>query len=306
MKSFAGYQLRVPSGEVLGVLALFAKHQIPPAEDAMLDGIGSSVSFVIQQAIADKTLKKSKADLENVVEKLENANNELKDFVYIASHDLKEPVRKISSFGQLLTASLTGKLSEDDHENLTFMIDGATRMQQMVDALLTYSRATTRALDLKEVDLNKIAEQLKNLELSITLENTGGTIEIPEPLPSIKGDPSQVNQLMQNLIGNALKYHKKDVPPKVTILAVEQDNDMARIEIEDNGIGIKPEHYENVFIMFKRLHSKQEYEGSGIGLSVCKKIVERHGGEIGIHSEYGKGTTFWFTLPMSQSQKKRK
>ncbi|MDD5459504.1 MAG: ATP-binding protein [Phycisphaerae bacterium] len=247
-------------------------------------------------------LTASNQQLESTAQKLGQSNKQLQDFVYIASHDLKEPVRKISSFGQILTASLAGKLSEDDHENLTFMIDGATRMQQMVDALLTYSRATTKALDFRDVDLNKIVEQLKTLELSIRLEDTGGTIEIPEPLPVIKGDSTQINQLLQNLIGNALKYHKMDIPPKVIVRAVEQDNGVVRIEIEDNGIGIKPEHYENVFVMFKRLHTKQEYEGSGIGLSVCKKIVERHEGEIGVRSEYGQGTTFWFTLKMLQTQ----
>lgn len=297
LKAFAGYQLRVPGGSVLGVLALFAKHQISSAEDAMLNGISNSVSFVIQQAISDEALRESKAELESAVEKLELANSELKDFVYIASHDLREPARKISSFGALLNNSLAGKLEDDDQENISFMIDGANRMQQMMDSLLVYSRVTTKGAEFQSVDLNEVIERVKEFELAVKLEETGGIIDVPETLPTISGDPTQITQLIQNLIGNALKYQRKGATPEVTIRAREQEGDMVRIEVEDNGIGIKENECEKVFAMFSRLHSRQEYEGTGIGLAVCKKIVERHGGKISVRSTYGKGSTFVFALP---------
>jgi PAS domain S-box-containing protein len=236
-------------------------------------------------------------DITKSNQKLEAANKELQDFVYVASHDLREPLRKISSFGTLLQDSLKGKLDEDQQENFEFMIDGAQRMQDMIDDLLTYSRLTTRAKPPQQVFLNEVIENLKKLELATLLEETGGTIHIPEPLPPVQADPIQMNQLFQNLIGNGLKFHKEGIPPEITIRAHGVENKMIRIEVEDNGIGIDEQYHEQLFVMFKRLHSRAQYEGTGIGLAVCKKIVERHGGNIGVKSTPGKGSTFWFTLP---------
>ncbi|MGA8849868.1 MAG: PAS domain S-box protein [Dehalococcoidia bacterium] len=236
-------------------------------------------------------------EIRKINQKLEEANKELQDFVYIASHDLREPLRKISSFGTLLQDSLKGKLNEDQQENFEFMIDGARRMQDMIDALLTYSRLTTKAKPFEWVDLNKVIEDLKKLELATILDETGGTIHVPEPLPSIQADPSQMHQLFQNLIGNGLKFHKEGIPPEIIIRAHEIDIDMIRIEVEDNGIGIDEKYHGQLFTMFKRLQSREQYEGTGIGLASCKKIIERHGGNIGIKSTSGKGSTFWFTLP---------
>ncbi|HXZ94803.1 MAG TPA: PAS domain S-box protein [Dehalococcoidia bacterium] len=236
-------------------------------------------------------------DIKRINQKLEEANKELQDFVYIASHDLREPLRKISSFGTLLQDSLTGKLNEDQQENFGFMIDGARRMQDMIDALLAYSRLTTKAKAHEWVDLNKVIEDLKKLELATMLDETRGTIHVPEPLPSVQADPSQMHQLFQNLIGNGLKFHKEGIPPEIIIHARNVENNMIRIEVEDNGIGIDENYHDQLFTMFKRLHSRDEYEGTGIGLASCKKIVERHGGDIGIRSTPGKGSTFWFTLP---------
>jgi PAS domain S-box-containing protein len=236
-------------------------------------------------------------DIKKINRKLEEANKELQDFVYVASHDLREPLRKISSFGTLLQDSLKGKLDEDQHENFEFMIDGARRMQDMIDALLTYSRLTTKAKPPEWVDLNKVIEDLKKLELATVLDETGGTIDVPEPLPSVQADLSQMHQLFQNLIGNGLKFHKEGIPPEIIIRAHEVENNMIRIEVEDNGIGIDEKYHGQLFTMFKRLHSREQYEGTGIGLASCKKIVERHGGNIGIKSTLGKGSTFWFTLP---------
>jgi len=236
-------------------------------------------------------------DIKKSNRRLEGANKELQDFVYVASHDLREPLRKISSFGTLLHDSLKGKLDDDQQENLGFMIDGAQRMQDMIDALLSYSRLTTRAKPLQQVFLDEVIENLKKLELATLLDETRGTINIPEPLPPVQADPFQMNQLFQNLIGNGLKFHQKGVPPEIIIRAHGVDNKMIQIEVEDNGIGIDEKYHEQLFVMFKRLHSPAQYDGTGIGLAICKKIVERHGGNIGVKSTPGKGSTFWFTLP---------
>lgn len=261
---------------------------------------------ISRQAILNMVhdLEMEKREAENAKEaleatniKLERSNKELQDFTYIASHDLREPLRKISAFGQLLQESLEGKLDEDEEENFAFMIDGATRMQQMVNDLLVYSRVTTKAKPSERVDLNKVIENLKDVELAVQVEETGGVINVPEPLPPVDADPSQIHQLLQNLIGNGLKYRRKDVAPVITVRSRQEDGKNVRIEVQDNGIGIEETYHANIFGMFKRLYSRDDYEGSGIGLAVCKKIVERHGGEIGVESNSGEGSTFWFTVP---------
>ena len=249
-----------------------------------------------QLLAANQKLESEITEREKAQEALELSNRELKDFVYVASHDLREPLRKISSFGQLLQKSLQGKLSDDEQENLKFMIDGSDRMTMMIDGLLTYSRVNTKDMMFETVDLNKVIEQLKELELGMLLEETGSTIEVTQPLPKVHGDPVQVEQLLQNLIANGIKYRKKDVTPRIIIKAEEVSDNEVRIEVQDNGIGIAPEYREDVFKMFRRLHSRKEYDGCGIGLSVCKKIVSKHGGRIGVESESGKGSTFWFTI----------
>jgi len=265
---------------------------------------------VVRDITERKRLEKEREaflqEMRKINQKLEEANKGLQDFVYIASHDLREPLRKISSFGTLLQDSLKGKLDEDQQENLEFMIGGARRMQNMIDALLTYSRLTTKAKPPEWVDLNKVIEDLKKLELATMLDETRGTIHVPEPLPSVQADPSQIHQLFQNLIGNGLKFHKKEMPPEIIIRAYEVENNVIRIEVEDNGIGINEKYYGQLFTMFKRLHSREQYEGTGIGLASCKKIVERHGGNIGIKSTLDKGSTFWFTLPRGSYLKKSK
>ena len=246
-----------------------------------------------------REVESAKEMLEATNVKLERSNKELQDFAYIASHDLREPMRKISAFGQLLQKSLKGKLDEDEEENFAFMIDGATRMQQMVDDLLLYSRVSTKAKPPERVDLNAVIEDLENVELAVQVEETGGVINVLEPLPPMHADPSQIHQLLQNLLGNGLKYYRKGVPPVITVRGRVVNGNMVRIEVQDNGIGIEEQYCANIFGMFKRLHSREDYEGSGIGLAVCKKIVERHGGEIGVESNQDVGSVFWFTLPIT-------
>jgi len=270
-----------------------------------LKGIVHILADITERKKAEESLNNLNEALESTVQKLSQSNQQLQEFVYVASHDLREPVRKIFSFGQLLVESLKGKLNDDQQENLNFMIDGANRMQQMIESLLVYSRVTTKVAKFEQVDLNEIIEQLKSLELANKLQETEGIILVPEPLPVVKADPAQMRQLLQNLISNGLKFHKKGVLPEVIMRAVSQDNGMVRIEVHDNGIGIKREQYDNAFVMFRRLHSGREYDGTGIGLAVCKKIIERHKGEIGVESTYGQSSTFWFTLPASESLRER-
>ena len=237
--------------------------------------------------------------------KLSQSNQDLQDFTYVASHDLREPLRKISSFGELLNASLQGKLEESDRENLDFMIDGTKRMQRMVDDLLLYSKVSTKEESIDRVDLNQVVSDITKLELATQIEETGAVIEIQEPLPGINADATQIHQLLQNLISNGLKYHREGVPPTIILRAKETPNQQIRVEVEDNGIGIAEEHRNNVFVMFRRLHSRGEYEGTGIGLTICKRIVERHGGDIGVEPASDKGSIFWFTLPTKSSETQR-
>jgi signal transduction histidine kinase len=262
-----------------------------------LDAINEQLHDNQEQLLSmNQQLESEVAERKRIQKALEISNSELTDFVYVASHDLREPLRKISSFGQLLQKSLQGRLSDDEQENLEFMIDGSDRMTMMIDGLLTYSRANTKDILLEIVDLNEVIERLKELELGMLLEETGSIIEIPQPLPKVQADPVQMEQLLQNLIANGIKYRKEGVKPRITIKAKEVPDNKVRIEVQDNGIGIAPEYHDEIFKMFKRLHSRREYDGCGIGLSVCKKIVGRHGGRLGVESEPGVGSTFWFTI----------
>jgi hypothetical protein len=266
-------------------------------------GVLGTYEDITERKQAEENLKKLNGELEQTVARLEETNQELKNFVYIASHDLREPLRKISAFGSMLQKSLEGKVVDDDAENLNFMIDGATRMSKMIEGLLVYSRVSTKAHSAEKVNLNDIIEQLSQLELSVSIEEKNAIIEVPQPLPEVEADPVQIRQLMQNLISNGMKYQAKGNAPQITISSQPAADEMVRINIADNGIGIAPEFQQAIFVMFKRLHSKSEYEGTGIGLAVCKKIVTRHGGQIGVDSEPGKGSTFWFTLPTADQTK---
>lgn len=252
---------------------------------------------ITQRKQDEEKVKRLNSELAGSMTKLKEANEEMKNFVYIASHDLREPLRKITAFGSILEKSLKGKIEPDDAENLRFMIDGASRMNMMIEGLLTYSRVSTKMLPPQAVDLNEIISQLQQLELAVVLQEKKAIVEVPQLLPCVNADPVQVRQLLQNLIANGIKYQSKGNVPKITISCKPAAEGMIRIEVADNGIGIKPEYQASIFTMFKRLHSREEYEGTGIGLSVCKKIVERHGGQIGVESEYGKGSRFWFTMP---------
>jgi len=228
---------------------------------------------------------------------LERSNRELQDFAYIASHDLQSPLRKVVSFSQLLQSSLGDSLSGDDKENLDFLISGALHMQRLINDLLSYSRVTTKGKPLEPVGLKAQLKEVLDIGLAARLESTGGKIIVEGRLPDVMADPTQLYQLLQNIIDNALKYHRDEAPPEVTVSAARGRDGFVRVEVRDNGIGIDGQYYGKIFKMFQRLHGAEKYEGTGIGLSVCQRIVKRHGGDIGVCSIPGTGTTFWFTLP---------
>ena len=175
-------------------------------------------------------------------------------------------------------------------------------MTKMISGLLTYSRVTKNGALFKTVDLNEIIEQIKQLELAVLLEETAGTIEVPSPLPKVCADPVQITQLLQNLIANGIKYRTDGVRPKIVIEAEQLSSGKIKIEVQDNGIGIDEKYHQQIFAMFSRLHSRQDYDGVGIGLAVCKKIVERHDGQIGVESVSQAGSTFLFTLSAAKEK----
>jgi len=248
------------------------------------------------------------AERKRAEEALQISNGELRDFIHMASHDLREPLRKISSFGQLLKDSLNGKLENEDQESLEFMIDGAERMTQMIEVLLAYSRVNTKTVVSETVDLYELVKQLEQLELAALLEETGAIIEIPQPMPKVQADPVLIRQLLQNLIINGIKYRKEAIQPRILMRAEQIAEDAVRIELQDNGIGIEKEHHKHLFKMFTRLHPSQKNTGPGTGLAICKKIVDKSGGQIGVESKISVGSTFWFILPASKSleQEQRK
>jgi two-component system, LuxR family, sensor kinase FixL len=249
--------------------------------------------------------KKAEADLERYATQLERSNRELQDFAYITSHDLQEPLRKIQAFGERLKVKHGSKLGEDGNDYVERMRSSSARMQTLINDLLMYSRLTTKALPFSPTDLAVIAnEVISSLELSI--EETHGRVEIGE-LPVIDADPVQMRQLLQNLIHNGLKFSRENVAPVVKVYANNEKqptNLLNKFElvVEDNGIGFDEKYLDRIFQPFQRLHGRGEYEGSGIGLSVCRKIVERHGGDITAKSQPGLGSKFMITLPVKQVQ----
>ncbi|MBF0168939.1 MAG: DUF3365 domain-containing protein [Alphaproteobacteria bacterium] len=227
---------------------------------------------------------------------LGRSNAELEQFAYAVSHDLQEPLRMVASYVQLLGRRYQGKLDADADAFIGFAADGAKRMQRMITDLLDYSRVQSKSDPFQPVALSEALDlALGNLDLII--QETEAKLSLPVGgMPTILGDKSQLGRLFQNLIGNAIKYRDTGRPPEITI-AVTWKKPFWALSIQDNGIGIEPQHFERIFRVFQRLHGRDKYEGSGIGLAICKKIVERHGGRIWVESQPGQGACFCFTLP---------
>jgi signal transduction histidine kinase len=229
-------------------------------------------------------------------QELVRANEELRQFAYVASHDLKEPLRMIGSYTQLLERRIKDNLGETEKMFVHYITDGVGRMNKLLDALLKYATVGKSDEALVETDLNKIAE-IATVNLKVRIEEAEATIHI-EQLPYVKVYSSQMTQLFQNLIGNAIKFRRPNVKPVIRV-ACRDMGDSYKIQIIDNGIGIPEDSQSRVFDIFQRLHARTEYEGTGIGLAICQKIAQRHGGEIGVESNEGEGSTFYFSLPKS-------
>lgn len=242
--------------------------------------------------------KTAEEQLRIYADRLENSNRELQDFASVAAHDLQEPLRKIQAFGDRLSTRFRDTLPAEGQDFLQRMLVSAGRMRRLIDDLLTYSRITTQAKPFAPTDLNEVlAEVLSDLEVRI--EQAKGVVEV-QPLPTIGADAMQIRQLLQNLVSNGLKFHRPNEAPRVTVSAkVEGDNCV--LTVADNGIGFDVKYLDRIFTIFQRLHGRQEYEGTGVGLAVCRRIVERHGGTISAESKPGEGARFLVTIPLQHS-----
>jgi PAS domain S-box-containing protein len=237
--------------------------------------------------------KESEAALRAAHEELKRSNAELEQFAYVASHDLQEPLRMVSSYTQLLMRRYGDRLDGDAREFTAYIVDGATRMKQLIEDLLAYSRVGTKGKEFKPVHV-EAALRRAIVNLRAAIEESGAAVTY-DLLPTVRGDDTQIAQLFQNLIGNALKFRSASVP-RIHVSWAEKPAEH-EIVVADNGIGIEPQYFERIFMVFQRLHNKGEYPGTGIGLAICKKVVERHGGRVWVESTPGEGSAFHFTLP---------
>ena len=268
------------------------QHSKLKENDRFLTNIFSSVK---DGDITDR--KKAEEEVTNVLEEIKRSNSELEQFAYIASHDLQEPLRMISGFANLLEKRYKDSLDKDAKDFIDFIIDGTTRMHDLINDLLTFSRIGTQGKVFKPTDMNVVLEAtLNNVRISAIETNA---IITCDPLPVVIADESQMAQILQNLISNAIKFHGA-VHPKIHISGETKKNEWI-FTITDNGIGIDSKDFERIFVIFQRLHKKGEYSGTGIGLTVCKKIIQRHGGKIWVESELKKGSIFHFSIPRNQN-----
>ena len=282
-------------GGLIGVLQLSDKFEGEFTEDdqEQLVKLATLYGPIFELQYVNDDLQRQAASLRQATLELQRSNAELEQFAYVASHDLQEPLRMVTSYLQLLERRYKAKLDQDAEEFIGFAVDGASRMQTLIQDLLTYSRVGTRGVAFDPTDCDEVLGRvLANLEVAI--EESGAEINQGE-LPNIAVDASQLSQLLQNLIGNAIKFRGDD-PPRIRVEAERREEDWL-FWVRDNGIGIDPRHGERIFQVFQRLHGIGQYRGTGIGLAVCKKIVERHQGAIWVESQEGAGSTFYFTIP---------
>ncbi|MFQ6099967.1 MAG: GAF domain-containing protein [Anaerolineae bacterium] len=305
--------------QVIGVINVESAETNAFTEDdrRLLSTLANNLAILIERARLFEKVEAARTELQERAEALARSNAELEQFAYVASHDLQEPLRKVRAFGDRFEAKYADMLDERGRDYLERMQGAASRMQEMINDLLTLSRVTTRAQPFVPVDLRQLADEAVS-DLEIRIERSSGRVEIDE-LPTIEADPIQMRQLLGNLIGNALKFQRKGKSPVVKVygklldgqerhgepapgseMATATDSAKCQIFVQDNGIGFDEKYLERIFQPFQRLHGRSEYEGSGMGLAICRKIAERHGGSITAQSTPGQGATFIVTLPVNQ------
>lgn len=286
----AGFALPIlVAAESVGVLEFFSYQTLEP-DTQMLEvmaPIGIQLGRVIERKRTEEAIARQTAELLR-------SNAELEQFAYVASHDLQEPLRMVGSYTQLLARRYKGKLDDDANEFINYAVDGATRMQNLINDLLAYSRVGTRVKEFKPTDCEAVLQRVLT-NLQVAMADTDATVT-HDPLPTVWGDEGQLGQLLQNLIGNAIKFHGPALP--TVHVGAQREDENWLFTVRDNGIGLDPQYADRIFVIFQRLHNKEEYPGTGIGLAICKKIVERHDGRIWVESQPGQGTTFYFTLPL--------
>jgi signal transduction histidine kinase len=293
-------QEKVRRGYSLGAVDYLFK---PVVLEILRAKVAAFIELFRQRDALQRALLRAQAAERKLAEQaadLRRSNEELEQFAYVASHDLKEPLRMVTSYMQLLARRYQGKLDADADEFIAFATEGAERMRALIDDLLKYSRVGTRGNDFTPADCGAIVDlALANLEVAIAESRAQVRVD---PLPSVLADPRQVEQLFQNLLANAIKF-RSQIPPQISVTAC-RDADSSNgqrpswhFKVSDNGIGLDPQFADKIFLIFQRLHQRGEYAGTGIGLAVCKKIVERHGGRIWVESQPGQGATFHFTIP---------
>jgi light-regulated signal transduction histidine kinase (bacteriophytochrome) len=304
-------------------------HDWTTDELTLLDEVRARLIIAVARAEAEQALQQSEQQYRLLSEELEvrvaqrtqeltqanqdlrRSNDNLQQFAYVASHDLQEPLRKIQSFGDMLLQQPTMPLDEQSNYMLQRMVDAGSRMSKLVSDLLTFSRIKTQQESFDEVSLQQIVERVLDT-LDMAIERAGAQIDV-RPLPSIKGDATQLGQLFQNLLSNALKFAPLDRPPVISIRSEEREKDdipaqlqpnstaqrFYQITVSDNGIGFDDKYVDRIFRVFQRLHGKNEYAGTGIGLAICQRVVENHGGAITATSQLGQGSTFYIYLPIA-------
>ncbi|MEU5399137.1 ATP-binding protein [Streptomyces sp. NPDC005963] len=285
------------------------QHHIPLQGPADLQALAEAVEAMRVRVVADldasqrneATLTQQAADLEEQRVELERSNAELEQFAYVASHDLQEPLRKVASFCQLLEKRYGEELDDRGKQYIGFAVDGAKRMQILINDLLTFSRVGRLHDSVETVPLDSAFDRAVR-DLSVTIADSGASVDKRDELPSVQGDPTLFAMLWQNLIGNAVKFRSPDRTPHITVTAEPDDQEgFWRFAVTDNGIGIPAEFADKVFVIFQRLHSRDSYSGTGIGLSLCKKIIEHSGGRIWVDTDHTEGTRIVFTLPVAAS-----
>jgi PAS domain S-box-containing protein len=276
------------TAEIDGVTRLFLTTKGPyhDADGKIIGTIG------ISREITER--KKAEVHLVKMVGELKRSNEELQQFAYVASHDLQEPLRMVASYTQLLAKRYKGRLDSEADEFIAYAVDGSTRMQELISDLLAYSRAGTEGKALREISSEKaLNEAVTNLRATI---QESSAVVTNDPLPALLTDDTQLTQVFQNLVGNAIKYRSAEIP-RVHVSAAKNGDKEWVFSVRDNGLGIDPQYFDRIFVLFQRLHGREEFKGTGIGLTICKKIVERLGGRIWVESQPEKGSTFHFTLP---------